>query len=123
MGWNEGVIISEALMKTYQMDEQDPEKVLKKDLERLKSMNQSDVVEDQLKELKGFIDTVDEFDVLNLFAENEEDDEEETETTSPDEGEKEDYHKKKKRIKGIRKLEKLNIFMEENAPFPESTSP
>ena len=31
------------------MDEQDPEKVLKKDLERLKSMNQSDVVEDQLK--------------------------------------------------------------------------
>jgi len=121
--WNEGVIISEALMKTYQMDEQDPEKVLKKDLERLKNMNQSDVVEDQLKELKGFIDTVDEFDVLNLFAENEEDDEDETETTSPDEGEKEDYHKKKKKIKGIRKLEKLNIFMEENAPFPESTSP
>ena len=47
--WNEQVIISDALMKTYQMDEPEPEKVLKKDLERLKCMNQSDVVEDQLK--------------------------------------------------------------------------
>jgi len=121
--WNEQVIISDALMKTYQMDEPEPEKVLKKDLERLKCMNQSDVVEDQLKELKGFIAPVDDFEVLNLFAENEEDDEDETETTSPDEGEKEENHKKKKKMKGIRNLEKLNIFMEENAPFPESHSP
>ena len=46
--WNEGVVISESLMKTYQMEEQDLELVLKKDLEKLEKMRQSEVVNSQL---------------------------------------------------------------------------
>ena len=36
------------------------------------------------------------FDIINLFVENEEDDDDETETTSPDEGDKEETCKFKK---------------------------
>ena len=46
--WNEGVVISETLMKTYQMEELDLELVLKKDLEKLEKMKQSEVVNSQL---------------------------------------------------------------------------
>ena len=47
--WNEGVVISETLMKTYQMEELDMEAVLKSDLERLEKMKQSEVINCQLK--------------------------------------------------------------------------
>ena len=47
--WNEGVVISETLMKTYQMEEPDIELVLKRDLEKLEKMKQSEVVNNQLK--------------------------------------------------------------------------
>ena len=46
--WNEGVLISESLMKTYQMEEFELELVLKKDLEKLEKMKQSEVVNSQL---------------------------------------------------------------------------
>ena len=65
---------------------------------------------------------MDVMDVMNLFAENEED-ETETETTSPDEGEKEETCRKKRRAIRLRNLEKMNMFLEENAPFPENISP
>lgn len=121
--WNENVTMSESLMKTYQMEQEPIETVLKRDMEKLGKMRQPESVDDQLKELKGFIDAVDEFDVMNLFAENEEDEDEETETTSPDEGEKDESFRKKKKSTRLKNLEKLNMFMEENAPFPESQSP
>ena len=47
--WNEGVVISETLMKTYQMEELDFELVLKRDLEKLEKMKQSELVNAQLK--------------------------------------------------------------------------
>ena len=47
--WNEGVVITESLMKTYQMEELDFELVLKRDLEKLEKMKQSEVVNSQLK--------------------------------------------------------------------------
>ena len=46
--WNEGVVISESLMKTYQMEELDFELVLKRDREKLEKMKQSEVVNSQL---------------------------------------------------------------------------
>ena len=46
--WNEGVVISETLMKTYQMEELDLELVLKNDLEKLEKMKQSELVNSQL---------------------------------------------------------------------------
>ena len=69
------------------------------------------------------IENSDDFDISNLFVENEEEDDDETETTSPDEGDKEETCKFKKKIKTLKKLEKLNLFMEENAPFPERLTP
>ena len=77
-----------------------------------------------LQELKGFLDVSnnEDMDVMNLFAENEEDDTE-TETTSPDEGDKDESFKRKRKSIRMRNLEKMNMFMEENAPFPENTSP
>ena len=46
--WNEGVVMSETLMKTYQMEELDLELVLKRDLEKLEKMKQSEVINSQL---------------------------------------------------------------------------
>ena len=46
--WNEGVVISESLMKTYQMEELDLELVLRRDREKLEKMKQSEVVNSQL---------------------------------------------------------------------------
>ena len=46
--WNEGVVISESLLKTYQMEELDFELVLKNDLEKLEKMEQSELVNSQL---------------------------------------------------------------------------
>ena len=54
---------------------------------------------------------------------NEENDEDEdvTDTTSGDDGEKDDsFNRIKKKLHKVRNLEKLNMFMEENAPFPEN---
>ena len=139
--WNEGVVLSETLMKTYQMEERDIEAVLKRDLERLEQMKQSEVVNNQLKvstniivhvfeilnlnlfqELQGFMEVVEEFAFQNVFVDNEEndDDEDVTDTTSGDDGEKDDSFTRKKKLNRLRNLEKLNMFMEENAPFPEN---
>ena len=47
--WNENVTMSESLMKTYQMEQEPIETVLKRDLEKLGKMRQSETVDDQLK--------------------------------------------------------------------------
>jgi len=123
--WNEGVVISETLMKTYQMEELDFELVLKRDLEKLDKMKQSELVNAQLKELEGFMEAVEDFAFQNVFVDNEEDDEDEdvTDTTSGDDGEKDNsFNRIKKKLHKVRNLEKLNMFMEENAPFPENLS-
>merc|ERR1719237_1585103 len=119
--WNEGVVISETLMKTYQMEELDFELVLKRDLEKLEKMKQSELVNAQLKELEGFMEAVEEFAFENVFEDNE--DEDVTDTTSGDDGEKDNsFNRIKKKLHKVRNLEKLNMFMEENAPFPENLS-
>ena len=46
--WNEGVVMSETLMKTYQMEEEDTETVLKRDMERLARMKQPEALDSQL---------------------------------------------------------------------------
>ena len=56
--------------------------------------------------------------MMNFFTENEED--EETETTSPDEVEKDESFTKKNKSTRVENLKKSNMFMEENAPLPES---
>ena len=47
--WNENVHLSHSLMKQYQLEQTEPESVLKRDLEKLRNMTQSQIVEDQLK--------------------------------------------------------------------------
>merc|ERR1712110_188222 len=85
-------------------------------------MKQSEVVNSQLIELQGFMEAVEEFAFQNVFVDNEEEDEDEdaTDTTSGDDGEKDDSFSRKKKLHKLRNLEKLNMFMEENAPFPEN---
>ena len=68
------------------------------------------------------MEAVEEFSYQNVFVDNEEEDEDEdvTDTTSGDDGEKDDSFSRKKKLHKLRNLEKLNMFMEENAPFPEN---
>ena len=68
------------------------------------------------------MEAVEEFAFQNVFVDNEEEDEDEdaTDTTSGDDGEKDDSFSRKKKLHKLRNLEKLNMFMEENAPFPEN---
>ena len=68
------------------------------------------------------MEVVEEFAFENVFVDNEEDDEDEdvTDTTSGDDGDKDDSFSRKKKLHKLRNLEKLNMFMEENAPFPEN---
>ena len=66
------------------------------------------------------MDAVEDFAFQNFFVDNEENDEDE-DTTSGDDGEKDDsFNRIKKKLHKVRNLEKLNMFMEENAPFPEN---
>jgi len=99
----------------------DPEQVLRNDMVKLQKMTQSDVLDEQLKELKMSLENSEDFEMGNLFLENDDEEEDEDET-SPDEGEKDDGFQYKKKINYMKKLEKLNLFMEENAPFPEKIS-
>ena len=67
------------------------------------------------------MEAVEEFTFQHLFEDNEEEDEDEDVTdTSGDDTEKDDSSSKKKKNHKLRNLEKLNMFMEENAPFPEN---
>ena len=68
------------------------------------------------------MEAVEEFAFQNVFVDNEEEDEDEdvTDTTFGDDGEKDDSFSRKKKLHKLRNLEKLNMFMEENAPFPEN---
>ena len=69
------------------------------------------------------MEAVEDFAFQNVFVDNEENDEDEdvTDTTSGDDGEKDDsFNRIKKKLHKVRNLEKLNMFMEENAPFPEN---
>ena len=47
--WNEGVAMSEALMKTYQMTELPMDTVLKSDRQKLDKMKQPEILDKQLK--------------------------------------------------------------------------
>ena len=47
--WNEGVTITDKLLKTYQLQQLDPEQVLRNDMVKLQKMTQSDVLDEQLK--------------------------------------------------------------------------
>ena len=47
--WNEGVTITDKLMKTYQLHQLDSEQVLRNDMIKLQKFTQSDVLDDQLK--------------------------------------------------------------------------
>ena len=67
------------------------------------------------------MEAVEEFAFQNVFVDTDEEDEDEdvTDTTSGDDGDKDDSFRRKKKLHKLRNLEKLNMFMEENAPFPE----
>ena len=47
--WNEGVTITDKLLKTYQLPQLEPEQVLRNDMVKLQKMTQSDVLDEQLK--------------------------------------------------------------------------
>ena len=47
--WNEGVTITDKLMKTYQLQQMDTEQVLRNDMIKLQKFTQSEVLDDQLK--------------------------------------------------------------------------
>ena len=67
------------------------------------------------------MEAVEEFAFQNVFVDTDEEDEDEdvTDTTSGDDGDKDDSFRRKKKLHKLRNLEKLNMFMEENAPIPE----
>jgi len=121
--WNEGLTLSKAMMFTYELPESDLATILARDRERLKDMRQPDMVEEQLRELMKDLDTEDDEGkgILNLFAENEETEEEDTSDDMEECLDEKDKNQRRRKI--LKNLERLNIFLEENAPFPEHMTP
>ena len=123
--WNETVIQSNELIFGYQIEERDEDIVLNSDRDRLQMMNQYDEVREQLKELfdgnEEGLNTL----LSNLLIELDNDSSYADDTSSTEESGKE-LDESVKRIRLIKKkahLEKMNIFMEADAPFPLPNSP
>jgi len=118
--WNQRVKINNDLIFTYQMETQPLEEALMKDQAKLMKMQQPDMVNDQLKELfQELEDGVELEEFLVDFECPPTDDD--TETSENETMELAEQIVKTRRKKSH--LEKMNIFMEAEAPFPMPDSP
>lgn len=110
--WNLRVEITKDMMLNYQMVQEPLQTVLQKDKEKLASMTQPDLVDEQLGKLfEEFEDGVE----LEEFLEDFECPP--TDTDNSDEGNHLELEEKVIRRRR-QHLEKMNIFMEAEAPFP-----
>jgi len=120
--WNQRVKMSSELIYTYQTENKNLEDVLLKDQEKLLKMHQPDVVNEQLKEL--FTELEDGVELEEFLVDFEcppTDDDTETSENESSGIELEENIFKNRRKKAH--LEKMNIFMEAEAPFPMPDSP
>jgi len=120
--WNQRVNLNHELINNYQIENQDLEETLMRDRAILSSMQQPEIVDEQLKEL---LPELEEGVELEEFLEDFEcpptDDETETSTDELTGAELDEKLFNIRRKKAH--LEKMNIFMEAEAPFPMSDSP
>ena len=115
--WNEKVKLNKELEYSYQLEVKSLEEILRSDQERLCVLNQFPEVGEQLKELLSGPEDVED---LN-FGLLENDSPSSCDSSSADEGTSEDEDVLRvKRNKRKTYLEKLNIFLEADAPFPLS---
>merc|ERR1712128_228756 len=120
--WNQRVKMSSELIYNYQMENKNLEDALLKDQEKLLKMHQPDIVNDQLKEL--FTELEDGVELEEFLVDFEcppTDDDTETSENESSGIELEENIFKNRRRKAH--LEKMNIFMEAEAPFPMPDSP
>jgi len=118
--WNQRVKMDSDLIFTYRMETQNLADVLMKDQEKLSKMQQPVIVNEQLKELfQELEDGVELEEFLEDFECPPTDDD--TETSENEHMELEENLLKNRRKKAH--LEKMNIFMEAEAPFPMPDSP
>eukprot|EP00090_Calanus_glacialis_P014686 TRINITY_DN23529_c0_g1_i1.p1 TRINITY_DN23529_c0_g1~~TRINITY_DN23529_c0_g1_i1.p1 ORF type:complete len:1323 (-),score=302.40 TRINITY_DN23529_c0_g1_i1:347-4315(-) len=120
--WNQRVKMTSDLIFNYQMANQHLEDVLLKDQEALANMQQPEIVDDQLKEL--FTELEDGVELEEFLVDFEcppTDDDTETSENEHSGIELEEKIFKNRRKKAH--LEKMNIFMEAEAPFPMPDSP
>eukprot|EP00092_Neocalanus_flemingeri_P023959 GFUD01025990.1.p1 GENE.GFUD01025990.1~~GFUD01025990.1.p1 ORF type:complete len:1325 (+),score=327.53 GFUD01025990.1:258-4232(+) len=120
--WNQRVKLNSEMIYNYQMENKDLEEILKKDREALSQMQQPEMVDDQLKDL--FTELEDGVELEEFLVDFEcppTDDETETSADELSGAELEEKLFKIRRRKAH--LEKMNIFMEAEAPFPIPDSP
>ena len=121
--WNERVEITTELIFSYQLEVKSRETVLKEDREKLAATHQFQDVRNQLDELliESDINDISKllFDYDEFAVESCDDD------TSAEEsaGELDSNYLKEKHMKKKDHLEKLNMFLEADAPFPMPNSP
>merc|ERR1711915_1172695 len=124
--WNETASQSNELIYTFQLEERNEEEILNADKDRLLIMNQYADVSEQLKEL--FEDNKQGLNILlsNLLLELDNDSStyaDDTSSTEESGTEIDEVAIKTRLLKKKAYLEKMNIFMEADAPFPIPNSP